>query len=102
MLLLALLSTNANAASFWKTGTITRTLSDHYYGGCMIYLSVAIENGCPSKWVSLDCDDKYFKGGDRKFASALLAKTTKSTVSVYIDNTKKHNSYCVARRIDIR
>ena len=95
-------SATVNAAAFWKTGTISRTLTDHYYGGCMIYLSTPIGNGCPNNgWVSLDCNDKYFQGGERMYSSAIVAKTTKSRVSLYIHNDKKHNGYCVARRLDI-
>jgi len=51
--------------------------------------------------VSLDCNDSYYKGEDRKYSSAIVAKTTKKPVWLYIDTTKKHNGYCVARRLDI-
>ena len=92
------------AGNFWKTGNITRTMSDAKYGGCMIQLDVDIGTGCPENgWVSLDCDGKYFgqEQGRRHFASALIAATLGKKVTLYIDNTKKHDNYCVARRLDV-
>jgi len=41
-------SATVNAAYIAKTGTILRTLVGQYYGGCMIYLSTPIGNGCPN------------------------------------------------------
>ena len=97
-----LLAAQAQAAGFWRTGDITRTLSDRVYGGCMIHLSTKIENGCPaSGWVSLDCVGKYGKNGNQMYASALTALTMGKQVSVYVHNHEKHNTYCVARRLDI-
>ncbi len=95
---------SANATSFWKIGRITQTLTDHHYGQCMVHLDVPIGNGCPANgWVSLDCKGTFYpKGeGDRKFSTALAASFANKKVGVYVDNTKKHNSYCVARRVDV-
>lgn len=97
-----LLATQAEAAGFWRSGTITRTLSDRFYGGCMIHISTKIANGCPNNgWVSLDCQGLYGAHGDQMYASALTALTMGKKVSMYIHNHEKHNSYCVARRLDI-
>lgn len=99
------LSSTAWSANFWRTGEITRTLTESTkYGGCMVQLSRNVANGCPnSGWVSLDCDANHSDPGDgqRAYASALVALTLGKQVSVFIDNTKKNDSYCVARRLDI-
>lgn len=99
-------SSNVFAASFWKTGTITRTMTDtSFYGGCMIHLSTSISNGCPSSgWVSLDCNaTKTPLGtGQRAYASALVALSLGKKVSVKVDNGIKVNNHCVATRVDIR
>jgi hypothetical protein len=92
------------SASFYKTGTIKRTLSGTNYGGCMIQLSTGIGSGCPSSgWVSLDCDGKKIPMalGKRNYASATVAASIKKRVSVRIDNSKKVNNYCVATRLDV-
>ena len=101
LVILAMASTNANSATV--VGTITRTLSSApaTFGGCMIALSKAIENGCPSIWVSLDCNGKFSSAGERNYSSALMAFSLNKTVVVYIDGVQKHNTYCVASRIDI-
>ncbi|MGR9115748.1 MAG: hypothetical protein ACU85E_08275 [Gammaproteobacteria bacterium] len=102
-LLLLGLSITAQAGQFWVTGNVLRTLSDGFnYGGCMIYLSTPINNGCPaSGWVSLDCNGGYNRAGERNYASALMAFSLNKTVSVLVDNTQKYNGYCVVRRMDV-
>lgn len=92
------------AGQFWKSGKVTRILADSSsYGKCMMQLSVALGNNCPSTWVSLDCEGKYLdKGdGDRFLNMAYIAQTMDKTVSVKIDNAKKHSGYCVAARVDL-
>ena len=104
LLLMFFISMNASATLFWATGKIDRTLADTSYGGCMVHLDVIIANGCPANgWVSLDCKNTYYPAGegDRKFNTALAAAIAGKTVSVYINNTQKHDGYCVAKRIDI-
>ena len=99
------LSSSAWAAVFPRTGTITKTLTETtYYGGCMVQLSVSVGNGCPANgWVSLDCDAELTDPGQgqRAYASALVAFTLDKNVTLYIDNKKKNDGYCVARRLDI-
>lgn len=99
------ITTTAWSASIWKTGTVTRTLTDtQYYGGCMVLISTPIANGCPNNgWVSLDCDGTYSQAGEgqRAYASALVALSLGKQVSILVNTTQKHNGYCVARRLDI-
>ncbi|QQZ29913.1 hypothetical protein HMY34_14730 [Thiothrix subterranea] len=97
-------TSQANALTFQKTGKITRILSDSSkFGGCMVQLDVSIGNTCPTTpWVSLDCKAVTTPAGDgnRHYASALLAASLNKQVTIYIDNTKKINAYCVGTRID--
>ena len=98
------LPTISMATDFWKSGTINRVLvHTGAYGKCMLNISVILGNGCPSSWISLDCEGKYTdKGdGDRLLQVALIAQTMNKKISVQVDNSKKHNGYCIARRIDI-
>lgn len=98
------LPTLGMAGEFWKASKVNRILVDSSaYGKCMMQLSVDLGNNCPSTWVSLDCDGKYLdKGdGDRFLNIAYIAQTMDKTVSVKIDNTKKHSGYCVVSRIDL-
>ena len=92
------------AGAFWKSGKITRILTDSkYYGKCMISIPFSAYSGCNGNWVSLDCEGKYLdKGdGDRMLNVALIAQNMDKKVSVKIDSSKKHNGYCVATRVDI-
>jgi len=104
--LLALgLSSSVFATDFSRTGTVKRMLIDSkIYGGCMIQITANIGNGCPNGgWVSLDCNNTYYSATDskNKYATALTAFALDKTVSLTIDNTKKHNGFCVARRVGI-
>ena len=96
---------SASADSFWLTGKIKRTLVDRYYSGCMVKLDKSIGHACPSTWVSLDCkglfNAKDPETGKKMFSSALAAAHAGKTVSLYINDAHKANSYCVARRIDV-
>lgn len=105
--LLALgLSSSVFAADFARTGTIKRVLADSkVYGGCMIQITANIGNGCPNGgFVSLDCTNTFYTATDskNKYALALTAYALEKTVTVVVDNTKKHNGFCVARRVDMK
>jgi hypothetical protein len=94
----------AQAETFFRTGTIERTLSGKLYGGCMVLLSTIIGNGCPTTgWVSLDCDAELTDpgAGERHYASALIAASLAKQVSIRIDNGLRINGHCVAQRIDV-
>ena len=70
----------------------------------MVAISTIIGNGCPGNgWLSLDCHDVYYAAGsgNRKYATVLTAYALNKRISVKLDNTKKHNGYCVAERLDM-
>lgn len=98
------LTSTASATNFWKTGKITRILTDsEAFGGCMVHITDNIGNGCPNNgWVSLDCTNTFYTDSNKKLAIALTAYSLDKKVSVFIDNTKKHSGYCLARRVDLR
>ncbi len=98
------LSNTAFSAEFWRTGTVIRILSDSkYYGGCMVNISSNIANGCPNNgWVSLDCSETFYQGQSKNnMAIVLTALATNKRLSLKVDNSKKHDGYCIARRVDI-
>ncbi len=97
-------SFQSSAAIISREGNILRTLTGQYYGQCMALLDVSISSGCPSSgWVSLDCKGSFYSKdeADKKYSTVLAAALAKKRVLVVIDNTKKHNGYCVARRVDL-
>jgi hypothetical protein len=73
----------------------------------MVYLSNQISTAsnspnCPSNWVSFSCDGTY---SSKDMASmmldqAQLAYAMRKTVSVFVDDAKKHNGYCTVTRLD--
>lgn len=97
--------TLANTA--YLKGNIQRTLvQEGKYGGCMIMLDKNIADAglnCPSNLVSLDCDGAYGSkaSAQRAFDSAQMAFALDREVSVQVDDSKKHNNYCVGIRVDV-
>lgn len=105
-LLLMGMSGSLVATEFWRTGTVERVLTDAtLYGGCMVQLSSRIANGCPNNgWVSLDCTNTHFSesASKNKYALVLTAFALNKKISIKVDNNLKHNTYCVAKRIDLK
>ena len=78
------------------------------FGGCMVYLSSAAnaaspQPNCPDHWVSLSCDGTYAAKdvASLMLDQAQLAWATKRQVLVKVDDTKLHNGYCTATRLDV-
>ncbi len=106
--LLALGVGSVNAGTVWiGEAKVVRTLSDSTaFGNCMALLNKPLSDfigNCPGNWVTFSCNGTYNSkdAGQRKFESAQLAMALGYRVSLVVDNTKKHNGYCYARRIDI-
>ena len=87
-------------------GVVTRTLIDgRFYGGCMAKIvpgpeTIGIE--CSPEYVTFSCSGDFNtkEVGNRKFSGAQLSLVSQGRVSVRVDDTKKHNGYCYARRLD--
>ena len=78
------------------------------YGGCMAALAKTIASATPSvnclgSWVSFSCDGTHASKDTASlmFDQAQLAWATKRPVYVQVDDTKLHNGYCTARRLDL-
>ncbi|CAG0958952.1 hypothetical protein ANRL2_00691 [Anaerolineae bacterium] len=99
------------AAEGGLTTTVARTLvtDPNVYGGCMAELDTALSSAVPavncgtSGWVSFSCSGAYVSK-DLAFYmldQAQLALSLNRKVYVSVDDTKKHNGYCFAKRIDV-
>jgi hypothetical protein len=78
------------------------------YGGCMAFLGAALSTAqpavnCPGKSVSFSCAGTYTTKELAFYMldQAQLALSLNKKVVVTVDDTKKHNGYCFASRIDV-
>lgn len=108
IVLSVLMSTSASAladsASF-KTGISKIFTDDVNFGGCMVGVSPGpADSGldCKNAFVTLDCKGDYGPkdAAARKLAAAQLAFVTGQNVIFFVDDTRKHNGYCLATRVD--
>jgi len=99
------------------TTAVARTLvsNQNLYGGCMAGLAVPINTAvvspgqpattlnCPGNYVSFSCTGTY-NSKDLAFYmldQAQLALSLNKQLYVTVDDTKLHNGYCVALRVDV-
>lgn len=98
----------AQTATKVVNANVVRTLvaDEERFGGCMAKLDRALVNfglDCPGSWVTFSCSGTFTTKdvAYRMFDSAQMAFALGKSVSVQIDDTKKHNGHCYARRIDV-
>lgn len=77
------------------------------FGGCMVELAASPKTvlpACAAGWVTFSCSGNFtdVARAYRMLDQAQLAYTLGKSVSVVIDDAKKHNGYCFASRIDIQ
>ncbi len=108
ILLAALASPTAWAATRTiASATVNKVMVNAVdYGGCMASLSVnpkALLPACNAGWITFSCTGEFTDAvrAYRMLDQAQLALASNKTVSVTIDDTKKHNGYCFASRIDV-
>ena len=98
---------NSQAATSALTTTVTKVLSDtEKYGGCMASLAISPTTklaGCSANWVSFSCTGTF---ADKalafaNFENAKMALAMNKQVYVEFDDSKRHNNYCFARRVDV-
>ena len=76
------------------------------YGECMALVNPGPESisgpSCSPYWVTFSCSGDFNSksAGSNKFQSAQLGLITGKNVRILFDDTKKHNGYCFAQRID--
>lgn len=75
------------------------------WGGCMVLLSKDPADLLPAcgRWLTFSCDGTYTDPvrAYRMLDQAQLAVATGMAVNVTVDESKKHNGYCFASRIDV-
>jgi hypothetical protein len=93
------------SATTIRTSTVT---GDTSYGGCMAALGAAVNTAtnspnCPGAWVTFSCIGTYApkEQAFHMLDQAQLALALDKKVNVLVDDTKKHNGYCFARRISV-
>ncbi len=111
-LLVAVACLYASAASADEAGIIafverTMVTGDETYGGCMVRLSespTGVLPTCKAWWITLSCDGTHTDPvrAYRMLDQAQLALATGMEVFVRLDDSKTHNGYCFATRIDLR
>ena len=90
-------------------GKITRTLAsdEESFGSCMAWLTVSpMSEGldCSAdNWVTFSCNGEHHSKSSarRMFDSAQMAFMTDRRVRVVVDDSRKHNTRCLAVRIDV-
>jgi len=80
-------------------------IDSELYGGCMAKVSPGPEtilSSCNSGYVSFSCDGTFNSRaeGEKMLAGAQLAYVSGKPLLLVVDDSKRHNSYCVARRVD--
>ncbi|MEP6388491.1 MAG: hypothetical protein ABJ056_01095 [Halioglobus sp.] len=108
--ILALLAISFGSSAFagnaYYSATVTKTLVDDVaYGSCMALVSPFPETkglDCKAGWVSFSCSGDFNSKeiGYQKLEAAQLAMMTGTKVGIRVDDSKKHNGYCFAQRID--
>ncbi len=97
----------ADAATIQEAQIVRVMLhSGDTYGGCMAALSVdpnTLLATCASNWVTFSCtgDHTDTVRGYRLLDQAQLALAMNKRVLVTFSDTKTHNGYCMATRLDV-
>ena len=84
----------------------TLTTGDGRFGGCMVQLDQNPSDSglnCTS-WVTFSCTGVHtsMDEGFRMFESAQMAFALDKTIVLEVDDGKKHNGHCYARRVDVK
>lgn len=88
------------------TSKVTRILIDDVnYGGCMAQLETPPSTSgliCKDSWVTFSCTGEFNSKSQAaiKVSAAQLALVTQTPLYIQVDDTKKHNGYCFAPRVD--
>ena len=82
----------------------TQVSDEGRFGGCMAGLDRNIaESGldCPFAWVTFSCSGVFNdrNTANKQFEMAQLADALNTEVSLWIDDTRRHNGICYANRI---
>ncbi len=84
----------------------TLTTGDGRFGGCMVQLDQSLSDkglNC-TNWVTFSCTGVHTSKdeGFRMFESAQMAFALDKTLVLEVDDERKHNGHCYARRVDVK
>lgn len=96
----------AQAAIFAKVNEVL-LVADDTWGGCMAKLSVnpaSVLPACAPEWVTFSCSGHHTTElrAYRLLDQAQLALATGKSVRLVVQDSKTHNGYCFAWRLDIQ
>ena len=95
----------ADRASINATAVRIMVLEDSY-GGCMVRLSTnpqTVLPACAASWVTLSCDGTFLPKdvSSRLLEQVQLGFALDKQLTVYIDDARRHNGFCLAYRVDV-
>jgi hypothetical protein len=93
------------ATAAWNATVLGTLIDDENFGGCMARIApqpASRSLNCPGGWVTFSCSGDFttVETGNRKFQAAQLAMMTGTMVFIQVDDLRKHNGFCYARRVD--
>jgi hypothetical protein len=96
----------ASAAISATSGTVEELLSsDSLFGECMARVQgYRPPSDCSPVWVSVDCagDFNSKESSRRMFEVFQMALALEKPVDVFVEDTQRHNGWCVVKRVDVR
>ena len=108
LMLLSLMTFEAHAATA-KFGTSIDQfiITEGRYGNCMARLDISPQSqlpDCNNSWVSFSCDGTYASKevAYRMLELSQMAYALEKNVTIHLDDSRKHNGYCFAYRVDLR
>lgn len=103
-----LASVNVYAATAQVTTEVDRVvIDDTFYAGCLVYVPTTLSTilpGCGDYYVTLDCSGELGTSktlSAAKLNSAYLGLVTGKRVIMVIDDSRKANTYCLAKYFEV-
>ena len=105
LLLIAFAGSALGTNKTYKANVTRTALHEDNFGVCMAKVTPSPSDkglDCKPGWVSFSCSGDFNSKeiGQQKFSAAQLALVTGDRVVIYVEDTRKHNGYCYASRID--
>lgn len=96
----------AAPAWIWGASVQQTMLDSQYYGLCMARITPGPESvhpTCSSGWVTFSCtgDFNSKNDGNLKYQTTQLSILSGKKLHILVDDTKRHNGYCFAPRVDL-
>ncbi len=97
----------ANTTSVTTKVTRTLAVANDDWGGCAAQVEASLVDegltNCNDRWVTFSCSGDHASKSNavRMFDQAQMAFALDRQVRIYVDDTKSHNGFCFANRIDV-